>query len=186
MNNVDNEQNELSVNGSNSISEEADSSSESENYLSDCSESDRDNVELEDLDDSFVVSKGSLEEQETETGVSMSKEFQDRLREWAIIGNISHNNLSELMKLLYTQFKIPFLNQHPRTFLGTPRTGHNIIKINNGEYWHHGVRKCLLQTLGNAPFQSEIQLNINIDGIPLYKSSNQQFWPILGKIKFLF
>ena len=44
----------------------------------------------------------------------------------------------------------------------------------------HGVR----QVLSNCPSLIErmksIDLMINVDGLPLFKSPNAQFWPILG------
>lgn len=66
--------------------------------------------------------------------------------------------------------------------LGTPRTKHTIADIGGGRYWHRGLefglRLCFNQL--NGPLA--IEININIDGLPIYKSSNDQFWPILFNI----
>lgn len=31
--------------------------------------------------------------------------------------------------------------------------------------------------------EDTLQLQVNIDGLPLFKSSNHQFWPILGRVE---
>ena len=79
------------------------------------------------------------------------------------------------------------LPKDARTLLKTPRSLNNKIKkIGNGSYFHFGIiytvshvfKKCLKDLLG----VTYIYMQVNIDGLPLFKSSNRQFWPILGKI----
>lgn len=49
-----------------------------------------------------------------------------------------------------------------------------------GEYWHYGVEKQL-QKISNLIEVEEIIIDIGIDGLPLFKSSGQTLWPIIGK-----
>lgn len=56
------------------------------------------------------------------------------------------------------------------------------IKIGNGHYWHHGLELCLKKCLSNRAAPDTISLNINIDGLPIYKSSKCELWPILCNI----
>ncbi|CAC5397911.1 unnamed protein product [Mytilus coruscus] len=53
-----------------------------------------------------------------------------------------------------------------------------------GQYIYYGIKNGLIKILdGLSPCTlnnlQNIYLNINIDGIPLFKSSGKQFWPIL-------
>ena len=58
--------------------------------------------------------------------------------------------------------------------------------VPGGEYYHFGITKSVSTVLRHlfSPKQmpTQIKMQVNIDGIPLYKSSKQQFWPILGKL----
>ncbi|EDS29277.1 conserved hypothetical protein [Culex quinquefasciatus] len=53
-----------------------------------------------------------------------------------------------------------------------------------GEYWHYGLQKVLTKVLMFSKNQSitKISLIVNIDGVPISKSSTSAFWPILVKI----
>lgn len=66
----------------------------------------------------------------------------------------------------------------------TPRnTKSNILDLNGGKFVDFGLLenlKLIAKKDGGVP--SNIKLNINIDGLPLTKSSTSQFWPILGSI----
>lgn len=58
-----------------------------------------------------------------------------------------------------------------------------IRTVSPGEYIHIGLRNQLMKA-NNILFQhldSKIMIDIGIDGLPLYKSSNVGLWPILGK-----
>lgn len=77
------------------------------------------------------------------------------------------------------------LPKDSRTLMNTPRNvKDHIIYMNPGKYIHFGLIKNLKyiiqHTLYDVP--STINFNINIDGLPLTKSSGSQFWPILGDI----
>lgn len=66
--------------------------------------------------------------------------------------------------------------------LKTPKT-HEILQISGGSYWHNGIAKNLsLIYSGNKNKPKEIQLMFNVDGVPISKSSQSQFWPIMGQI----
>lgn len=58
-----------------------------------------------------------------------------------------------------------------------------VKKVGSGEYIHYGVADALTDFLiHEKEMQLNIYLNINIDGLPLSKSSNLQIWPILMNI----
>lgn len=73
--------------------------------------------------------------------------------------------------------------QDPRTFLHTL----NDLKIvsdpaTSGSYWHHGLERSLKSIFYHLKEPISIQININIDRLPLYNSSKIKFWPILFNI----
>lgn len=50
-------------------------------------------------------------------------------------------------------------------------------------YWHQGLEFCLKSVLKHLKNPLTISININIDGLPIYKSSMKNFWPILFNIQ---
>lgn len=79
-----------------------------------------------------------------------------------------------------------YLPKDPRTLLRT-KTSYSIVKKCGGEYYYFGIKKNvidILSTQSNFEFlEDTLQLQVNIDGLPLFKSSNHQFWPILGRVE---
>jgi len=69
-----------------------------------------------------------------------------------------------------------------RTLLLTPRTM-KTINIEPRKYYHFGLvptlKKFTLRYFPTSCIPDEILFNVNIDGLPLAKSSSDQFWPIL-------
>ena len=96
------------------------------------------------------------------------------------------NSLSALLDVLRT--KHPDLPKDPRTLLGTVTTSDNrndIRILSGGSYYHFGIAKgvqiCLEQIPNLHTFES-LSIQVNIDGVPVFKSSNGQFWPIQGML----
>ena len=71
-----------------------------------------------------------------------------------------------------------------RTFSGTPKEVTVISKWGGGQYIYFGLARPIKQVLLKQPSakSDELppQLQINIDGLPLFKCTSDQFWPILG------
>lgn len=100
------------------------------------------------------------------------------LANWTIKHNVSHSAVSDLLHIL-----APFHSELPldcRTLLCTPR---NIVetKLDNGSYCHVGLINGLNKLMTGYTHFTEgiLELSFNIDGLPLYRSSNVQIWPIL-------
>ncbi|CAB3221931.1 unnamed protein product [Arctia plantaginis] len=75
------------------------------------------------------------------------------------------------------------LSRDARAIIGTVRQIHNIKTIEHGEYWHNGLPKSLQKALENwVDVPNKVKLNFNFDGLPIFKSSNKEFWPILCNI----
>ncbi|EFN71309.1 hypothetical protein EAG_00317, partial [Camponotus floridanus] len=69
-----------------------------------------------------------------------------------------------------------------RSLLKTPRR-QEIRIVAPGIYYHFGLLNSLLDILTSIKDNIDcVKITVNIDGLPLSKSSSQQFWPILGSI----
>ena len=59
--------------------------------------------------------------------------------------------------------------------------------MGRGEYWYYGLENCIkdvLQSVLPLPHQAEeLSLSFNIDGLPINRSSKQEFWPILCMVQ---
>lgn len=68
-----------------------------------------------------------------------------------------------------------------RTLFKTPRSV-VVEQKAEGTYYHFGLRKGILNRLNPDYLHhyEKIAVRINVDGLPLFKSSRTEFWPILG------
>lgn len=99
--------------------------------------------------------------------------LHESLREWAIKNNIPNISLGDLLKIFRPS---------------NPETSYNIMKICGGEYFHFGLSESMTKYIKNLPTSFHetdiyLKLQIYIDGLPLFRSSQHQFWPILGMFK---
>lgn len=111
------------------------------------------------------------------------------IKEWAILNNIKQKSLNELLAILRRRL-LPELPKSAKTFLQTQTARYNIRKMEAadnsiGEFVYFGVAKGLQRCVREDLHKNnKILLQINVDGIPLFKSSTKQFWPILCKVFF--
>lgn len=105
-----------------------------------------------------------------------------QLGKWAVQHNINHSALTSLLHLLKPMHvELPL---DSRTLMRTSRTL-EIISIEPGHYYHFGfgevIKKIIDSEINNEVKTNLIELGINIDGLPLAKSSGSQCYPILCK-----
>lgn len=106
--------------------------------------------------------------------------IRDQLKEWVLTNEIKMCHVNSLLVILQPYF--PILPKDARTLVGTP-TAYNMVDVAGGKYFHFGVSTGVISKLRSNTELAEhehLTLQINIDGLPLFKSSNDQFWPILG------
>lgn len=115
--------------------------------------------------------------------------FSDRLAWWAVNENISHASLGKLLEILKSVNSLNELNVLPkdaRTLLKTPKTSH-ITPLGTGVYFYFGITETLQNLIDRYSVKLKttdvIHLSVNIDGVPLFKSTNESFWPILCLVK---
>lgn len=68
-----------------------------------------------------------------------------------------------------------------RTLLKTPRVIATVEKC-GGKYAYFGIEHEIIRIASKYPLHPDtgiIKLTVNVDGVPLFKSSSKQFWPIL-------
>lgn len=106
--------------------------------------------------------------------------IQDQLRIWSCEYNVPASTTTALLKILRQHIKD--LPTDARTLLRTP-TSTITCNCGKGHYFHYGLEKALRMELKSGVNVDDIiNININIDGLPLTKSSQCQLWPILGQI----
>nr|CAB3268053.1 transposase domain-containing protein [Phallusia mammillata] len=103
--------------------------------------------------------------------------LQAEIALWATSCKINQCALHSLLSIL--RVKHPDLPKDPRTLLGTC-TSYETKQISGGQYYHFGISTCICKELKRVSLLPEcgstLRLQINIDGLPLFKSTNDQFW----------
>lgn len=111
--------------------------------------------------------------------------FEDKVKNWFLTYRhiLTQTCMNELLSLLREEgYNFP---KDVRTLIRVPES--EIIETSGGEYCHIGIEKNIKNLLENYSYKTEfsgniINVSINIDGLPLCKSSTSQFWPILMSI----
>lgn len=108
--------------------------------------------------------------------------FMNNLRKIAIDNNLTHAALNQILNLINPAY--PFLPRTAKNLLGVSCKKLKTISFDNGEMYYYGIQKCLTRKLQNGGTNGEIstiKIIINIDGLPVFKSSRTDLWPILGR-----
>ena len=117
----------------------------------------------------------------TETGNPMPPvSINEELASWCTRNKSTHRASNELLDIL-RRHGLDQLPKDVRTLLQTPRTVQTVNRC-GGKYAYFGLEAAVVRVLSHAPVLSpdhSIDLIVNVDGLPLFKSSNVQLWPIL-------
>ncbi|EZA48013.1 hypothetical protein X777_14474 [Ooceraea biroi] len=115
--------------------------------------------------------------------------LRKKLASWAIEENITQNSFKKLLEILRNENDLtPFHNlpKDPRTMLLTP-SNLTSIKMNTGSFHYFGIAQSiniLINQCGVSLLNcTSFELAVNIDGLPISKSSSNCLWPILVQIK---
>lgn len=105
--------------------------------------------------------------------------LRELIRYWAVKHNITHFALTDLLHILHNfHLELPL---NSKTLLQTP-VSINKKKLDTGEYCHIGLVQSL-QYISKFYVGTTMELSFNIDGLPLFNSTNKHLWPILGLVK---
>ncbi|KAK0152150.1 hypothetical protein N1851_006460 [Merluccius polli] len=136
------------------------------------------NVETE------IVSEVSDDETEDDEESPPPLDLSTSLSNWAVEYSVSLVSLSALLCIL--QEHHPFLPKDGRTLLKTT-TKYTLEKLAGGVFFYFGILKMFGKTLeylsSKIPDRHAFSLQLNMDGLPLFKSSSTQFWPVLGMLR---
>ncbi|XP_076313124.1 uncharacterized protein LOC143226245 [Tachypleus tridentatus] len=127
------------------------------------------------------VNRFSDDDHNDDEGSDGEPDLADEIGSWAAKHKITHRAPGDLLHILCKKY--PSLPKDPRTLLKTS-TSITVKPIAGGLYHHFGISKGINQMLypESIPGVKKLLLQINIDGLPLFKSSKLQFWPILGML----
>lgn len=111
--------------------------------------------------------------------------FKNMLVRWIFDFYITKSAVTALLCILNSVLVLRFLPRTYRTLLKTPRKV-NLEIMNPGKYFHLGLPEGLAESLEldqiNPSTIREVGIFVNVDGVPVSKSSRSDFWPILGRI----
>lgn len=138
-------------------------------------------VQLDEQLDEQSSNEGDLPQSHHQTTCDLNH----GLATFVALNRLPREQTRNLLKLLRSNNN-PDLPADPRTLLHTPRNIENIRQLGGGEYLYLGIavglnRVCKVDS--SVVGGSEIVLTVNMDGLPLRKSSNFHLWPILCKIQ---
>jgi hypothetical protein len=138
------------------------------------------------IDDHIPCSSDS--ENDSDTEESEQTNLRSELATWANEFQVKHTAVDSLVKLL-KKCGHPDMPSTARTLLQTAREVPTEMK-SGMTYVYLGLVEQLLKTMGKYPQEelealSEIKLALNIDGIPIFKSSKNSLWPILCAVQNL-
>ena len=99
---------------------------------------------------------------------------------WATSNVLSRETVNEILDILRRNGHC--LPKVQRTLLKTPQHFSGTGKC-GGEYIYFGLEsgllKLLAQNLSVCIIENSTRPVVNVDGVPLFKSCNAQFWPII-------
>ena len=160
---------------------------------SDCEQSDSYSTEAADNDAYCYESSIDYESSDSDVVVELSFDEPEEqhsaltndIGAWAVRNRCSRSCINELLKILKNNGHDE-LPKDARTLFKTPRNVSTSVKC-GGSYSYLGIANGITRALLENPnftFHGDIiEINVNIDGVPLYKSSSTQLWPILCMIQ---
>jgi len=148
-----------------------------ENFYNDEDQRTPDQIALDDVSHSDEYPSDTSSETGSENQNSLNvNRLRKNLAYWAISERITRSSVNKLLQILREERDLQSLPADVRTLLKTPRSA-KPMTMEHGQYCHFGIADGLIsifQTCNGALIPDEIILLINIDGLPLVKSSSSQ------------
>lgn len=154
-----------------------------------CSSSD----ECGDETDVFLWPENDFDEYSSDSSdgstaqIKLESTVKQILIQWVVDCNIPRCHVTNLLKRLHSDAKLQFLPLDARTLMSSKRGKIEVREMPPGKYQHCDIVASLLKILAamelsGVEIPEVLYMLVNVDGIPLSKSSSSDFWPILIKI----
>ncbi|GBN87867.1 hypothetical protein AVEN_264493-1 [Araneus ventricosus] len=129
------------------------------------------------IDEPLLADESDYEYENSLPSQTKNEKLRDDLKNWAVRFHISHVAISALLCILrmHKCFNLPC---DPRTLLQTPLTV-PVESVSSGLYSHIGLEYKLIKLWSKVTEVVDSNY-LMIDGLPLFTSSSQSFWPIMG------
>ena len=143
------------------------------------------------------ISSSSDEEGDLDDNVLfLPKEIKDlnegnieEIRQWVVKNRISLSQLDDLLEILRARL-LATLTKTAKIFLKTVDARYKIVEMEDanggfGEFRYFGIESGLLECVNVDLYKDKvIELQFNVDPVPLTQSGTQQFTPILCKVHY--
>lgn len=130
------------------------------------------------------ISSDSDSDSEEVLNDSRSISARQFLAKWMAEFQVTHAALNELLKFLrHIGVDVP---KCAATLMKTPRNT-TVVAKSGGQYVYMGIEKAVAPRLSTLSDQNlhnitAVEVKVNIDGLPLFKSSHLSVWPILCSV----
>ena len=134
---------------------------------------------------SYLHDVSSSSESESDGEKCDDTDLEHGLIAWVNEFKIVHNAVDRLLRLLqHAGHRVPLT---ARSLLKTVKTVPTSVK-SNMDYVYFDTEKQLQKFVHQLPSDSrnilkELEISLNIDGLPLFKSSSTSFWPVLCAVQ---
>ena len=154
------------------------------NYIPPFEKSLNDNIEFESFNHKDSQDSVGCESSEDLSDAKKQNKYDvlcSKIRKWTLRNNCSQKCTNEILGIfLEYQHHVP---KDCRTLLQFKRDIPTLQFNGGGEYIHFGLRDQTTKQISMHSISEDvILLTFNIDGMPLFKSSSYQIWPILARI----
>jgi hypothetical protein len=132
-----------------------------------------------------ISTSESSDGSDIELGDNVGFTMREQIAMFVIKHKLSVLATNDMLKL-FKSAGVHGLPKDRRALIRTPRGMMGIVDKCGGCYKYLGLETGLVDFLQNnatfVPADNTISFNVNMDGVPLFKSTNGQFWPLLCQV----
>ena len=124
---------------------------------------------------------------ELNTSPPVVTDHREWLIQWSLRHRITHAAIDDILQHLHNTVGLD-VPLRARTLFASERTAPTGIRsCPPGHYFHFGIEPALRSLLTFLPPEqvnfSDLHLDMNTDGVPVYRSNTKSFWAVLGAVR---